>query len=111
MRMDAQRWMSSFSSTTPPTVDEINAVLSDFGFYHPLREVKLMYAEYVNNNLLGYSGGVLEQPDEYWADINTMRWLRLWVEHVQNAPRMQQVSVFDTLKTEGRINGKWMKNG
>lgn len=65
-----------------PDPHDIDDAIQDYGFYHSPEQVKRMYAEYVNNNLLGYSGGVLEQPDEYWYDISTMNWLKLWVEHV-----------------------------
>jgi hypothetical protein len=61
-----QAWMTSFLDTTPPSTAQIDAALVDFGFWHTPTEVKRMYAEYVNNHLLGYAGGVLDQPDEYW---------------------------------------------
>lgn len=67
-----------------------------------------MYAEYINNKHYGYPGGVLDQPEEYWHDMGMMKWLELWVKHVAPMPRMQQVSVFDSLRKEGRFSGKWL---
>lgn len=101
--------MQQFMSSTPPNASDIEDALIDFGFYHRLSDVERMYAEYVNKGHYGYAGGVLEQPDEYWHDMDTMRWLELWVKYVAPLPRMEQVSVFDTLRSEGRLNGGWLK--
>lgn len=99
--------MQYFLSDTTPSVEQIEAALLDFGFYHRDEDVERMYAEYVNNKLLGYAGGVLDQPEEYWHDMAIMKWLELWVKHVAPMPRLEQVSVFDTLK-EGRFSGTWL---
>jgi len=93
--------MESFLSGAPPKMQDINDGLADFGFYHTLPQVQRMYAEYANKNLLGYSGGVMEQPEEYWQDIYTMGLLKLWVEQARVAPPIEQVSVFDRLKKDG----------
>jgi hypothetical protein len=66
-----------------------------------------MFSEYHNNKLLGYPGGVLQQPDTYWSDIATMRALMLWDEHVKDLPRMEQKSVFDQIKETGTLSGTW----
>lgn len=110
-RRMAQDWMTNFISDNEPTVEEINNALVDFGFYHSFEQVARMYAEYTNNKLLGYAGGVNEQPDEYWRDLATMRWLRLWVENVKPMPRLAQRSVFDTLRDEGRFIGRLNTDG
>jgi hypothetical protein len=103
-----QQWMQHFLSDEPPSTEVIETALLDYGFYHQPHTVQRMFAEYKNRNLLGYEGGVLDQPDEYWSDISTMSWLELYVKHVANAPRMEQVSVFDTLTNENRLGGKWV---
>lgn len=100
--------MTHFQSANPPTHEEIENALLDFGFYHTFTQVSRMFAEYTNKGLLGYSGGVLEQPDEYWDDIATMQWLKLYVEHVAPMPRLEQISVFETLQKENRFGGNWI---
>ncbi len=102
--------MQTFMKSDPPSALEISNALIDFGFYHEFSEVARMYAELQNNKLLGYSGGVNEQPSEYWQDISTMRWLALWVEHVAPLPRMKQESWIDKIK-QGVFNGEWLNNG
>lgn len=92
-------------STDDPDPLEIEQALLDFGFYHDLPSVKRMYAEYVNNNLLGYAGGVNEQPEEYWSDMATMRWLQLWVKHVKPIPQLEKQDVISRLKKGGTLNG------
>lgn len=106
-----QEWMQQFQSDDPPSADIIEAALVDFGYYHAPKDAKRMYAELTNHHLLGYAGGVLDQPDEYWDDMATMQWLSLWVKHVAPMPRMQQTSVFDTLRSEERLDGSWLNNG
>lgn len=95
--------MTQFLSDDPPNAQAIEDALLDFGFYHPLVEVERMYAEYVNHGNLGYTGGVLDQPDEYWADIGVMRLLELYVKHVATLPKLPQISVFDQLRKDGRF--------
>lgn len=95
-------------NSDPPSASDIEDALVNFGFYHRFSDVERMYAEYTNNKQYGYAGGVLDQPDEYWHDMDTMRWLELWVKHVAPMPRMQQVSVFDTLREDGKFSGEWM---
>ncbi len=101
--------MRQFLSNSAPSTEDIEAALVDFGFYHSLPDVQRMYAEYTNHGHYGYAGSVMEQPEEYWHDMDTMRWLDLWVKHIAPMPRMQQVSVFDTLRNENRIDGSWIK--
>lgn len=103
-----QAWMQQFLSTDPPSPDVIEAALLDYGFYHRLLDVKRMYSEYKNSKRYGYAGGVLDQPDEYWDDIATMHWLELWVKHVGPLPRLEQTSIFETLRNENRIDGRWL---
>lgn len=103
--------MTQFLSDDPPKTQDIEDALLDFGFYHTLHDVERMYAEYVNHGNLGYSGGVLEQPPEYWADINTMRLLELYVKHVSVLPKLPQESVFDTLRKTGRFSANWLTHG
>lgn len=100
--------MVHFLSDTPPPAVDIEDALLDFGFYHHLRDVKRMYAEHQNHGNLGYPGGVLDQPEEYWDDMATMHWLELWVKHVADLPRLEQKSVFDTLRDEDRFDGNWL---
>ena len=96
-------------SSDPPTAKEINDALHDFGFHHPLSVVKRMFAEYVNNKKYWYGENGIDQPDEYWEDISTMNWLRLWVEHVAPLAQVQaQVSQEDAisrLRRGGTLNG------
>lgn len=101
--------MKQFLNADPPPPEIIEAALVDFGFWHELGEVYLMYAEYVNKGHYAYAGGVLEQPSEYWDDMATMRWLELWVKHVANLPRLEPVSVFETLRDTGQFEGKWLQ--
>lgn len=103
--------MTQFLSDDPPDTETIENALLDFGFFHNWRDVTRLYAEYVNKGNYGYPGGVLDQPDEYWQDIETMRWLELYVKHVATLPRLEQVSVFDTLRNEGRFNANWLTHG
>lgn len=100
--------MQHFQSESPPSNEDIEDALLDFGFYHTVGQVTRMYAEYTNKGLLGYAGGVLEQPDEYWDDMATMQWLSLYVKHVAPMPRMEQISVFETLRDENRFGGNWI---
>jgi len=81
--------MINFQSTDPPTIKDINDALSDFGFYHPIETVTRMYAEYINNKKYWYGDNGIDQPDEYWHDISTMNWLKLWVEHVRPVAQLQ----------------------
>ena len=91
--------MQRFLAGNTPQAHEIEEALLDFGFYHRLHEVTRMYAEYTNRNLLGYAGGVNEQPEEYWRDMSTMQWLKLYVEQVlPTAGAIPQESVFDQLR-------------
>ncbi len=101
--------MRQFLNSKPPSNTDIINALLDFGFYHPLSDVQRMYAEYTNHGHLGYAGGVMDQPEEYWHDMDTMRWLELWIKHVEGVPRLEQVSIFDTLRNKNRIDGSWMK--
>jgi len=94
-------------STTTPSAETINNNLKDYGFYHTPEQVQRMYAEKVNHGLLGYVGGVIDQPDEYWHDMSVMRWLQLWVEHVAPMARLEQVSAFDTIKEHGTLQGRF----
>jgi hypothetical protein len=103
--------MHYFLDDSPPTTEAIENALIDFGFYHRFPDVSRMYAEYINNKQYGYPGGVLDQPEEYWHDMNIMNWLKLWVKHVSTAPRLEPVSVFDTLAKEGRFGGRWIGGG
>lgn len=88
--------MDTFLNSNDPDVQTINEMLIDFGFYHTPTQVKRMYAEKTNHGLLGYAGGVIDQPDEYWFDMGTMYWLHKWVEVVKDMPRIEQVSIFET---------------
>lgn len=103
--------MQHFLSDAIPKTDEIESALLDFGFYHRFSDVARMYAELVNRGRYGYEGGVLDQPDEYWSDMATMKWLEFWVKYVAPAPRMEQVSVFDRLRENGQFSGKWLGGG
>ncbi len=104
--------MQQFLSDEPPETDKIEDALKDFGFYHQLPDVERMYAEYMNHGNYGYAGGVLDQPEEYWADIGTMRLLELYVKHVATTPRLPQESVFDQLRKDGsRFGSNWLTNG
>lgn len=102
--------MKQFCSNSEPTAETIEAMIEDFGFYHTWTDVYRMYAEYINRGHYGYEGGVLDQPPEYWQDMTTMKWLELWVKHVATLPRLEQESVFDTLRNEGRIDGRMSAN-
>jgi hypothetical protein len=106
-RRQETNWMRQFLSNNPPTVQDIEAALVDFGFYHLASDRHRMYAEYVNHGNYGYAGGVMDQPEEYWRDMDTMRWLELWIKHVAAMPRLEQVSVFDTLREKDRLDGSW----
>lgn len=88
-----------------PPIHEIDDALRDFGFYHRPIEVQRMYSQLQNHGNLGYPGAVLDQPEEYWRDMATMNWLRLWVKIVKPAQRLTQNSVFNTIKTTGKMNG------
>lgn len=103
--------MTQFLSGETPEPEIIETALSDFGFNHNPRDVQRMYAEYNNHGNYGYAGGVLDQPEEYWQDIETMAWLELYVKHVATLPRLEQVSVFDTLKQSGRFGANWLTHG
>lgn len=103
--------MTQFLSDETPDTRTIEDALLDFGFYHTLIEVERMYAEYVNHGNLGYAGGVMDQPEEYWHDMTTMRWLELYAKHVATAPRLEQVSVFDQLRQSGRFGANWLTHG
>lgn len=89
----------------------IENALENFGLYHMLTECERMYAEWLNHGNLGYSGGVMDQPDSYWRDMGIMRLLELYVKHVATMPRMEQVSVFDTLRDGGRFGSNWVTYG
>lgn len=102
--------MQQFCSNSEPNVETIETVLEDFGFYHTWLDVLRMYAEYSNHGHYGYAGGVLDQPQEYWDDMTTMKWLELWVKHIAGMPRLEHESVFDTLRNEGRIDGRMNAN-
>jgi hypothetical protein len=99
--------MQGFIKNDPSDAADLSAALVDFGFYHDLSTVMRMYAEYVNHGNYGYSGGVIDQPDEYWSDITTMRLLHRWVEATAGKPQLEQTSVFDTLRNEGRLMGRF----
>ncbi len=105
-RKHMQHWMQSFISTTTPSAETINDALIDYGFYHTPIQVQRMYAEKVNHGLLGYVGGVIDQPDEYWHDMSTMRWLQLWHEHVAPLARLEQTSWIDNIREHGTLQGK-----
>lgn len=98
--------MENFLSPKDPDIETIDAMLSDFGFYHSLSDTLHMFAEYENHGHLGYDGGVMDQPEAYWRDMATMRWLKLWVEHVKPMPRLKHESVFDRLKEGKGLTGK-----
>lgn len=100
--------MQNFLSEDPPSADVIEDALLDYGFYHAPAQVTRMYAELKNHQHYGYDGGVLDQPDEYWDDMDTMHWLELWQKHVAPMPRMEQISVFDTLREDDRLEGRWL---
>jgi hypothetical protein len=99
--------MQQFLSDSDPDVETIAHAVIDFGFHHLFKDVARMYAEYTNKDKYGYDGGVMDQPEEYWNDMETMRWLELWIKHVATIPRIEQVSVFHTIRKEGRLSGKW----
>lgn len=103
--------MAQFLSDAAPDEQAIEDALVDFGFYHQPPDVERMYAEYVNHGNYGYSGGVLDQPEEYWRDMGTMRLLELYVKHIAPAPRLEQVSVFDQLRKDGRFGSDWLAHG
>lgn len=103
--------MTQFLSDEPPETEKIEDALLDFGFYHLLVDVERMYAEYMNHGNYGYAGGVLDQPEEYWSDMGTMRLLELYVKHVAPMPRLEQVSVFDQLRKDGRFGSNWLAHG
>jgi len=100
--------MRAFLNPTPPAAVDIEAALEDFGFCHDLLDVGRMYAGLSNHGHLGYAGGVLDQPEEYWQDMSTMRWLEMWVQYVATMPRLEPKSVFETLQKEGRFVGNWL---
>ena len=100
--------MQQFLSDEPPDTQTIEDALLDFGFYHQLPDVERMYAEYMNHGNYGYAGGVLDQPTEFWDDMSTMRLLELYVKHVATMPRLEQVSVFDQLRKDGRFGSNWL---
>ena len=86
----------------PPEVpdrDHIEAVLKDYGFQHARGDIQRMYSEYVNNKLLGYAGGVIDQPDAYWQDMYTLKCLALWLQHFSAIPQYKpELSVFNRLR-------------
>jgi hypothetical protein len=103
--------MTQFLSDAEPDAQAIEDALIDFGFYHQLIDAERMYAEWVNHGNYGYAGGVLDQPEEYWRDMGTMRLLELYVKHVAPMPRLEQVSVFDQLRKTGRFGANWLTHG
>lgn len=103
--------MTQFLSDEPPDAATIDEALVDFGFNHTLIECERMYAEYSNHGNYGYAGGVLDQPDEFWQDMQTMRLLELYVKHVAPLPRLEQVSVFDQIRKDGRFGSNWLTHG
>jgi len=101
-----QEWMQGFLSSDEPPHHVIEDALLDFGFYHTPLQVQRMYAELTNRNHYGYAGGVLDQPPEYWHDMATMQWLKLYVEHVlPQAGLIPQHDVIEQLKRTGKMNG------
>jgi hypothetical protein len=102
-----QQWMQYFLSTDDPNPADLDKALVDFGFFHNVKDVKRMYAEYVNNKRYGYKGAVLDQPDEYWEDMSTMHLIKLWVESRKGVFHMEQVDVIDQLRKTGRLQGKF----
>lgn len=96
-------------NTDPPSASVIQTALLDFGFHHPLPIVFRMYAEYVNNKKYWYAGEGADQPDEFWEDISTMQWLKLYVEHVTPLSQVQasvsQEDVISRLQRGGSLNG------
>ena len=81
-----QEWMQNFLSpdrvSKTERINNVRESLIDYGFYHDLRDVTRMYAEYINNKHYGYAGGVMDQPDGYWHDMNLMRNLAFYVEEL-----------------------------
>ena len=56
--------------------------LIDYGFYHELVHVYRMYAAYNNHGILGYAGGVMDQPEAFWHDMHIMRNLETYVKEL-----------------------------
>ena len=73
--------------------------------YHTQAQLTLLYAEYKNNGILGYEGGILDQPEVYWDDMAWMRALELWVEHI--AP----LTMFHTVHNHEPIIEKLRRGG
>lgn len=97
--------MMAFLNPDTPTLEKLNDYLDNYGFNHELLDVTRMYAEKVNHKLLGYAGGVIDQPDEYWEDMNTMRLLQQWCEIAPSIPRLEEDDIIKRLKRGGSFGG------
>lgn len=104
-----QQWMQGYLSTKEPTMEEIEDALKDFGFHHRAIDVQRLYA--MRDTHLGYEGGVLAQPDEYWQDLATMYWLRKWCEMDKKIIRLEQTSWIDNVRSGSGLSGKVKANG
>lgn len=105
-------WLTLFTAKddTPPPVETIEAALLDFGFWHRPIEVQRMYSYLINYNQLGYAGGVLDQPDEYFEDMTTIQYLRLWVEHAKPLIMPDDTpDIIDHLKNGGNLLDQMIK--
>jgi hypothetical protein len=96
------QWVHQFNDAAPPSRENIEDALEDFGLYHDFTTAIRMYAEYKNNKRYWYPGAGVDQPNEYWADIATMNWLTLWHEHVK--PFSESLAIFDDSEREDIID-------
>lgn len=92
--------MKSFlDSGTKPSQKDTEKAIHNFGFYHDRIDVERMYAEYTNHGNYGYAGGVMDQPDGYWHDMNIMKWLNIWVTHYAGlVSPTDGISIFKKIK-------------
>ena len=82
-----------------PSKKDTEKAISNLGFYHDKVDAERMYAEYNNHGNYGYAGGVMDQPAFYWADMSTMKWLSIWIEHyAQLADITDGVSIFKKIR-------------
>lgn len=70
----------------------------DWGLYHGKVWAWRFWYYLHEYHILGYPGGLIDQPDEYFDDINTLSLVRQWLQRTQGVPRLEQDDVIERLK-------------
>lgn len=94
------------------SIRKLEALTKDWGLYHDKVWAWRFYYYLREYGILGYPGGLIDQPDSYFYDLATINLVKKWLKATDGLPQLAQHDIVDRLKDgEGLLDNQWQANG